>query len=284
MQARTVILLITVLSWTAAVAQDVFTNSIGIEFVLIKPGKMVVGKFEPPYPVPDDTIKNAKRPVTMWMGDGRGYNAAEFALAKKLAIGSYRAGFPVDIKKSFYIGRFEVTQGQWKKVMGSNPSAFKGLSNADSLPVESVTWEEAQKFISKLNKREKTKKYRLPTEFEWEYAARAGAADDIPWNEINPSAHLGKKTTQPVGGKKPNAWGLYDMLGNVWEWVNDCYNEKIFADPVPPLKGKEHVLKGASIAGDVKNATYMTHAAGPGNGWDVGFRIVMDLQPEKNPR
>jgi formylglycine-generating enzyme required for sulfatase activity len=67
------------------------------------------------------------------------------------------------------------------------------------------------------------------------------------------------------------------MLGNVWEWVQDYYNEKIFADTTPPKLGKEHVLKGASFVGDVKNATYMTHAAGPGNGWDVGFRLVMDV-------
>jgi formylglycine-generating enzyme required for sulfatase activity len=76
----------------------------------------------------------------------------------------------------------------------------------------------------------------------------------------------------------PNAWGLYDMLGNVWEWVHDFYNEKIFADPEPPRSGKEHVLKGASFTGDVKNATYMTHAAGPGNGFDIGMRIVMEAK------
>jgi formylglycine-generating enzyme len=281
MSRKQVIYVITLLSFTSATAQETFTNSIGIEFVLIKPGKMVVGKFQPPYPVPDDTVKNAKRPLTMWMGAGRSYNAQEFALAKKLALGSYTPGFPVEIKKSFYLGKFEVTQAQWKKVMGSNPSAFGKITNADSLPVENVTWEDAQKFVSKLNRLEKTKRYRLPTEFEWEFAARAGAANDIPWSEINATAQLGKKTTQPVGRKMPNAWGLYDMLGNVWEWVNDCYNEKMFADPVPPSRGKQHVLKGASIAGDVKNATYMTHAAGPGNGWDVGFRLVMDVQPEK---
>jgi formylglycine-generating enzyme required for sulfatase activity len=124
---------------------------------------------------------------------------------------------------------------------------------------------------------EKGRKYRLPSEFEWEFAARAGAVGDIPWSEIREVAQLGTTTTQSVGQKKPNAWGLYDMLGNVWEWVEDFYNEKIFADEQPRSSGETHVLKGASFVGDVKNATWFTHAGGPGNGWDVGFRVVLEV-------
>ena len=118
----------------------------------------------------------------------------------------------------------------------------------------------------------------MPGDAEWEYAARAGTADDIPWAQIRQTAQIDTRTTNKIGGKAPNAWGLYDMLGNVWEWVADFYNEKIFADPTPPGNGKTHVLKGASFVGDVKNATYMTHAGGPGNGWDIGFRVVLDVQ------
>lgn len=98
--------------------------------------------------------------------------------------------------------------------------------------------------------------------------------------EIRASAWEGdivNKTTHPVGTKMPNAWGLYDMLGNVWEWVQDYYNEKIFADPTPPRSGKEHVLKGAGFLGDVRNTIYSIHGAGPGSTFDVGFRIVRDL-------
>lgn len=256
--------------------EEMVTNSIGMEFGLIQPGSMIVGKFQPPYPVPVDTVKNSKRPLVMWMGDGRSYNAEEFKLAKEMATRDASPGFEVKIEKAYYIGKFEVTQAQWEKVMSNNPSTFKGSDH----PVDGVSWKDAKKFIKRLNKLEGKKIYRLPTEFEWEYAARASAKDDITWDEINLSAQLGTSTTQPVGEKESNPWGLFDMLGNVWEWVEDGYNEKIFADPVPPKRAKQHVLKGASFVGDVKNATWMTHAGGPGNGWDVGFRLVMEVEQQ----
>ncbi|TKK69764.1 formylglycine-generating enzyme family protein [Ilyomonas limi] len=263
-------------SASALHAQDsTFTNSIGMEFTLIKPGSFVMGRFQPPYPKPpSDTVKAGAQ-----SGAERGYNAEEYKLAEKLAKQDALPGFTVNIKKPFYIGKFEVTQAQWKKVMGSNPSVFQGdkvLDSANNHPVENVTWEDAQQFLNKLTGMEKGRTYRLPTEFEWEYAARAGATSDIPWSQIRKTAQLGTRTTNKIGQKEANAWGLYDMLGNVWEWVQDFYNEKIFADAVPPATGNVHVLKGASFVGDVKNATYMTHAAGPGNGWDVGFRVVME--------
>lgn len=259
-------------------------NSIGMEFILIQPGVFTVGKFHPPYPIPSDTMKVGKRDLTMWMGDGRQHSKKEFDDARMLGKKDSSNGFEVKITKAYYIGKFEVTQAQWKKVMGKNPSTFQNekVINADDHPVENVSWQDAQEFIGRLNKLEKHKRYRLPTEFEWEYAARAGVKEnDIPWKNIQLTAQLALKTTQPVGKKEPNSWGLYDMLGNVWEWVEDVYNEKIFADPVPPRKGNQHVLKGASFVGDVKNATYMTHAGGPGNGWDVGFRVVMIIDEKR---
>ena len=242
-----------------------------MQFVLIKPGTFVLGKFQPPYP--KSSANN-------------GYRSVDLKKAKELAIKDSRKGFTVKIKKPFYIGRFEVTQEQWEKVMGNNPSVFKGENH----PVENVTWFLVKIFLEELNKLDKNFVYRLPTEFEWEYAARAGAKNDISWDEIRASAQMGLNTTAEVGQKKPNAWGLYDMLGNVWEWVQDYYNGKQFADSVPKKSGYENVLKGASFVGDVKNATYMTHAGGPGNGWDVGFRIVAELKadhstiPEGNER
>jgi len=279
MTAR-MLLMIFLLSVEVTIAQKKLTNCVGMDFVLIKPGTIVIGEFKPPYPVPDDTVKSLPHDYMMWMGDGRGYNEAEFRLAKEMALQASKEGFLFQLSKPFYMATTEVTQGQWKKVMGYNPSQFKGLAGADSLPVENVSWDEAQSFIKKLNRLEKHKGYRLPSEVEWEYAARAGAKKDIPWKKIEVSANFNKKTPRAVASKKPNAWGLYDMLGNVWEWVDDYYNERLFADREPPSKGNQHVLKGASFVGDVKNATYMTHAGGPGNGWDVGFRIVKDAEDQ----
>ena len=87
-----------------------------------------------------------------------------------------------------------------------------------------------------------------------------------------------------VGEKKPNAWGLYDVMGNVWEWVQDSYNGELFADPQPSMAGREHVLKGGGFAADVKNAIPATHAAGPGSGFDVGLRIVREIERPHWPR
>lgn len=258
------------------IAQDTVVNSVGIRFVKIPAGRFILGEFKPPYPTENkDTLG-----MIMWMGDNaRPYNAAELRQAKEIAEKNYSDGFEVVIERSFYLAQFEITQEQWLKVMGNNPATFKhDTLDRAKYPVESITWKQAKTFVDRLNKLEKSKKYRLPSEFEWEYAARAGRLKDIPWSDIQKEAQLGGKHTYPIGLKAPNAFGLYDMLGNVWEWVEDCYNEKIFADKTPPVKCEVHVLKGASFAGDVKNATYMTHAGGPGNGWDIGLRILMEIE------
>jgi formylglycine-generating enzyme required for sulfatase activity len=256
-------LLLFFICYTSSAQQPEYMNVIGIQFVLIKPGTVTIGKFMPTVGKKDFT--------------GRPLPEKLVKASEEMAMKDAMPGFHVNIRQPFYIGRFEITQEQWQKVMGSNPSMFKNDSSANQ-PVETVTWKAAQAFIKRLNAMDKNNFYRLPTEFEWEYAARAGADDDISWKEIQASAVLGGDMPRNVGTKKPNAWGLYDMLGNVWEWVQDFYNEKIFSDLTPPKSGQQHVLKGASFTGDVKNATYMTHAAGPGNEFDVGLRIVMEVR------
>lgn len=275
-------LIILITHQLSAQEEKTYVNSIGIEFIEIQPGSMVVGKFQP------TTTKFGFIEQYMTKESGNMgipvLSDSDYSLSEEFSKRDALPGFTVTVTNPYFIGKFEITQTQWKKVMGTNPSFFQEgkVSNGDQHPVESVTWKDVQAFIKKLNKLEKGKAiYRLPTEFEWEYAARAGAVDDISWNEINATAQIAQLSTQPVGQKKPNAWGLYDMLGNVWEWVDDFYNEKIFADPVPLKKGKEHVLKGAPFYGDVKNATYMTHAGGPGSKYDVGFRLVVEKAESK---
>jgi formylglycine-generating enzyme required for sulfatase activity/serine/threonine protein kinase len=186
----------------------------------------------------------------------------------------------------FYLGMYEVTQAQWKQVMeNNNPSGFMG----DDRPVENVSWEDAKKFIKRLNEMEGKNKYRLPTEKEWEYAARAGTKTKYSFGnnraELAGYAWYGfdeggashdegnaKKQTHPVGQKKANPWGLYDMHGNVWEWVEDGYAKNSSGE-----HGHYRVVRGGSwndSAKDLRSAirTYLT----PGYRIDyVGFRLAI---------
>ena len=156
----------------------------------------------------------------------------------------------IQITRDFEMGKYEVTQGQWETVMGSNPSHFKGADR----PVESVSWDDAQEFLKRLNGKADGYLYRLPSEAEWEYAARAGAREQpqnpeaLAWYDKNSGDQ-----TQPVGQKQANAWGLHDMLGNVWEWCNDWYGEisdqskaRLTVDPRGPLTGTARVIRGGS--------------------------------------
>src|SRR5688572_11623155 len=254
-------------------------NPIGMEFVQISPGTMLVGKFQPVCPKPQPVAAGEQA------GDSRArWNNDDFLRCQEMVKRDAMPGFTVRIARAYQIGKYEVTQAQWKRVMGSNPSRFQGASvknSTDRYPVDNVSWADAQEFIRKLNALDKTARYRLPTEFEWEYAARAGAKGEPSWDEIRESAwqsDVDLGTTHPVGGKKPNRWGLYDTLGNVWEWVEDYYNEQLFAAPVPSRTGRTHVLKGGSFVSDVKNATWTTHAGGPGSGFDTGFRNVREVR------
>jgi formylglycine-generating enzyme required for sulfatase activity len=157
----------------------------------------------------------------------------------KFTMGSEELGWEkpvhnVTIKKPFYLGINPVTQKEWKTVMGTNPSYFKG----DNLPVENVTWYDVLEFIKKLNETEGSVKYRLPSEAEWEYAARAGSTSRYSFGDSE--SELGdyawywdnsEGRTHPVGQKKPNPWGLHDMHGNVWEWVQDTWHNRYDGAP-----------------------------------------------------
>ena len=209
---------------------EIFTNTIGMEFVLIPAGEFEMGS-------PSDEEGR-------WKNEGPVHH--------------------VNIEKAFYMGKYEVTQNQWRAIMGDDPSYFKG----DDLPAEQVSWDDVQEFIKKLNEKEGTGKYRLPSEAEWEYACRAGTSTrysfgvdgsklgDYAWYYDN----SGKKT-HPVGQKKPNSWGLYDMYGNVWEWVQDSWHDSYNGAPADGSAwegdGARRVDRGGcwfNVAGDCRSA------------------------------
>jgi len=156
----------------------------------------------------------------------------------------------VAITKSFLIGKYEVTQEQWEALMGKNPSINVG----PKLPVTNVSWHECQDFITVLNSKTKGG-YRLPTESEWEYACRAGTTTATAFGETITSKDANYDESKidkpvPVGGYKPNAFGLHDMHGNVWEWCSDWYAnypEGLLVDPVGPKEGARRVLRGGSF-------------------------------------
>ena len=170
-----------------------FANSIGMKLVLIHPGSFTMGS-----------------PV------------------REIGREEYEPQHEVTLTKSYFLGAYEVTQDQYQKVMGRNPSYFKGAKN----PVESVSWEDAVSFCKKLSKMPEEKaagrSYRLPTEAEWEYACRAGSTKSYSFGETAESLgeyawfeENSERKTHPVGEKKPNRWGLYDMHGNVWDYCQD---------------------------------------------------------------
>ena len=207
--------------------------------------------------------------------------------------GSFKMGSPngeshenpvhdVTISQAFYMGKYEVTQAQWQAVMGSNPSNFKDCGG--NCPVENVSWDDAQNFINKLNARGDGFSYRLPTEAEWEYACRAGTTGDyagdldaMAWYEKN----SGSKN-HAVGTKLPNAFGLFDMHGNVWEWCQDWYHNSYNGAPTDGsawLSGREQtsrVLRGGSsgdVGGNLRSADRSDDAPDDRVG-GIGFRVV----------
>ena len=192
----------------------------------------------------------------------------------------------VRITKPFSLGKYLVTQEQWKAVMGKNPSQFKGAEN----PVEMVSWEDCQQFLTKLNASSGTQggTFVLPTEAQWDYACRAGSKARYCFG--NDESKLGEYAwyfgnaggkPHPVGEKKPNAWGLYDMHGNVWEYCQDWYDGSYYAksptdDPTGPATGSYRVMRGGSFhvpSGFCRSPYRSSHMPG-GRAFSQGFRVA----------
>ena len=233
--------------------------------------------------------------LATWWGLGSPWTNSVGMKFERIPEGSFLMGSPsyeegresnerqheVRISQGFWMGKYEVTQGEWESVMGANPSFFDECGSR--CPVEMVSWNDLQEFIRRLNERETGRgyRYRLPTEAEWEYSARSGTTgsrhgqlDEVAWYSDNSG-----DSTHPVGQKRGNAWGLYDMLGNVWEWTGDWYGEypagKV-TDSGGPSTGSYRVLRGGSwytYARYVRSAYRFSYSPGIRHR-DFGFRLV----------
>jgi formylglycine-generating enzyme required for sulfatase activity len=235
-----------------------FTNSLGIEFTWLSPGSFTMGS-------PKDEIQRDEDEVP----------------------------HVVTLSRGFYMSTCLVTQEQWEKVMCNNPSEFRG----QNLPVENVSWHDCQQFINCLKKKD-MKPYRLPTEAEWEYACRAGSSTPfncgatISTDQANYNGDYcyadGKKgvyrqKTTPVGVFPANAWGLFDMHGNVWQWCQDWYGdypEKNAVDPRGPMSGTRRVARGGAwfqVPALCRSAVHVGQEPNVRN-YSIGFRLCFSLE------
>ena len=229
---------------------DTTINSISMEFVLIPPGSFRMG------------------------GDKKLEQAEDHETPRHF----------VKFSNAFFMGKYEVTQAQWSAIMDNNPSEFKD----DTRPVERVSWNDVQAFVLKLNTKEETNKYRLPSEAEWEYAARAGSESSYTfgadtnilsqyaWDRNNSGGE-----THPVGQLNPNAWSLYDMHGNVHEWCQDWFDRKYYSQspsnaPLGPSTGLAKALRGGDWGSEDWYCRCASRSLGsPDRRSDrLGFRLI----------
>jgi len=241
---------------------ETYTNDFGMMFVYIRPGTFVMGSPENETCRASDEIQHT-----------------------------------VSLTQGYYLQTTEVTQGQWKAVMGNNPSSFSNCG--DDCPVEQISWEDAQKFIQKINLHEKFNWYHLPTEAQWEYACRAGSTTalangvlvetecsyDTNLNEVGWYCGNANTKTYPVAQKKANAWGLFDMHGNVFEWCQDWYGDyptNSVTDPLGPSVGSSRLLRGGSWSSEARFCRSSRRGSSNPNyrGSGVGLRLLRTIIPD----
>ena len=205
----------------------------------------------------------------------------------------------VEISQGFYLGKYEVTQGEWESVMGTTPWSGRDYVRSDpSHPAVYISWDDVQAFIERLNASAGEAVYRLPSEAEWEYACRAGTSTrwsfgddeseltDYAWYYAN-AWDVGEKYAHAVGTKRANPWGLYDMHGNVWEWVqdwyaSDYYNSSPRVDPPGPTSGSCRVVRGGAFydaARHVRSAFRLCYSPGIRDR-GIGVRPFGDRSPK----
>lgn len=235
----------------------IITNSLGMKLAWVEPGEFIMGSGDEEKGREDD--ESPKHKVTL--------------------------------TKGFYLGTTEVTQHQWEELMG--PGLWgknKNIAKGDKLPAVLMTWAQAVEFCKKLGEKE-NRKYRLPTEAEWEYACRAKTSTWFYWgNEYNERYAWSSKNSEgnmhEVGTRLPNAWGLYDMGGNLWEWCSDWhepYREDDLTDPNGPPKGEKKVIRSGSYG----NSSWDCRSAERGcvtpdtQGGSIGLRVVLEANLPK---
>lgn len=234
----------------------IYRNILGMSFIEITPGSFMMGSEEA-----RDTEKPAHR---------------------------------VKIRNAIYVQQTEVTQAQWVALMGDNPSEF--IQPKMLNPVESVSWDDCQIFIKKLNELDPGKGYRLPTEAEWEFFCRAGTSDSFygELDEIAWYAGNSNGKTHPVAQKRPNAWGLYDMIGNVYEWCRDEYYPSYSGAPSDGSARNDNlgtrdirqvVFRGGSFLANKETACAYrrSYAHQSVSSRLIGFRLVLCTKPASHP-
>ena len=251
-----------------------FGEGVKFEMVLVPAGKFKMGFTKKELEdLKVDLQEDFKKDIKKELGKEE-FDVVDFFMSKQ------GKQHEVTLTKTFYMGKYEVTQEQWEAVMGNNPSYTKGAK----LPVTKVSWNDCQEFIKKLNAKTNGG-YRLPTEAEWEYACRAGTTTAYSFGDkITPkdANYDDSRIDKPVevGSYKPNAFGLFDMHGNVWEWCEDWHGDYPFAvtDPKGPATGEKRVLRGGSFSngGSAARSSFRNHGFTPASrGYsDNGFRLA----------
>lgn len=262
------------------------TNSIGLQLVEIPPGEFLMGAADPHCGASDEEKGRRRVPRNVLSSGGLEHEATE----------AEKPQHRVQITRPFYLGVFEVTQAQYQRIMGNNPSRFK--EDSGSSPVEMVSWRDAEAFCVKLSsladEMQAGRQYRLPSEAEWEYACRAGTTSRYGFDETTEYLdsyawyHLNSELkTHPVGQKKPNSWGLYDMHGNVREWCNDWFgldefkryaNQKAI-DPQGPKGAMQRAVRGGDWRGwGCCRSSYRSGVVADDRAIFLGFRVAAVTQ------